>query len=456
VRARRLAYPGMYLIYSLLFTVGVIVAAPYYLWRRTGSILAGAGWRERFGFLPDSFPPPVQRREAGAIWIHAVSVGETLAVTGLVRELRQRYPERKIFMSHVTPAGRAMGEARLSARPTTEAGATVAGRFYLPLDWTCSAQRALERLRPVVLVLVETELWPNLLRAAHRLGSRVVLVNARLSDRSFRGYRLIGPFMRRVLENVDRVCAQTESDARRFQLLGAPASRVVVTGNLKFDASPPELGQLPRLLKRALTAAGRSPVLVAASTMPREEPLVLEAWNEVQRSHPRALLVLAPRHPTRFEPVAQRLARSGLCFVRRTALEPSGPELASQLETPRILLLNTLGELAGLLEVADLVFMGGSLVRTGGHNPLEAAFWSKPMVFGPYMHNFRDIASRLLEAGAAIQVRDSRELARVSLELLGDGERRTRMGEMAHRLLESESGATARVLEHLQEFLETA
>jgi len=376
-------------------------------------------------------------------------------------------------MSHVTPAGRETGEGRLPAAQPSGAsrgrgrdnagaahaaasrGATpvVAGRFYLPLDWACSARRAIRRIRPAALIIVETELWPNLLRAAHEFGSRVVLVNARLSDRSLRGYRLFGPFMRRVLENVDRVCAQTQRDAERFQLLGVPASRLVVTGNLKFDAGPPERARLSCILKKALTASGRGPVVVAASTMTGEEPLVLGAWKEVHRSHPRALLVLAPRHPARFETVAQLLARSGLSFVRRTALEAADQDLASQLESPQVLLLDTIGELAGIFELADVVFIGGSLVPTGGHNLLEPAFSSKPIVFGPHMQNFRDIASLFLEARAAIQVRDWQELARVSLELLDDADRRRRMGEAAKRLVESESGATERVLRHLQEFL---
>src|SRR5436309_1383106 len=475
----------MFLIYSLLFTLGVIVTAPYYLWRLRGNIISGAGWRERLGFLPDSFGPPVRHRRAGAIWVHAVSVGETLAVAGLVRELQRRYPDREIFMSHVTPAGRATGESRLPAAPPVAAieacpvrdrrggrggrdrenagaahaaaprgaAAAVAGRFYLPLDWACSARRVIRRIRPAALIIVETELWPNLLRAAHEFGSRVVLVNARLSDRSLRGYRLFGPFMRRVLENVDCVCAQTQPDAARCRLLGVPSGGLAWTGNLKFDAGPSEVSRLPCILRKALTASARGPVVVAASTMTDEEPLVLEAWKEVRRSHPRALLVLAPRHPARFETAAKLLARSGLSFVRRTALEAADQELASQLESPQILLLNTIGELAGIFELADVVFIGGSLVPTGGHNLLEPAFSSKPIAFGPHMQNFRDIASLFLEARAAIQVRDRQELARVSLELLGDAERRRRMGETAKRLVESESGATERVLACLREYL---
>jgi 3-deoxy-D-manno-octulosonic-acid transferase len=429
----------MYLVYSLLFSLGVILTAPYYLWRLRGRINS-ARWRERFGFLPESF----QQAVPGAIWVHAVSVGETLAVVGLVRELRKTFPDRKILLSHVTPAGREAGENRLP---------DVAGRFYLPLDWAWCVRRALARIRPALLVVVETELWPNLLRSAQKLGSRVVLVNARLSDRSVSRYRFMRPFMRRVLENVDRVCAQTNTDAERFRLLGAKPERVVVTGNLKFDALPPQLGEFPARLAKAFERAQRRPVVVAASTMPGEESLLLEAWDEVWRRYPQALLILAPRHPARFEAVAQLLAEAGRSIVRRTALESTEEALATQLSSPELLLLDSIGELAGVFELADVVFMGGTLVPTGGHNLLEPAYWGKPILFGPHMRNFRDIAQLFLDAGAAVQVRNARELGRVILQLLEDEARRCELGERAKKVLEQESGATQRVMERLRELL---
>ncbi|HEV2493056.1 MAG TPA: 3-deoxy-D-manno-octulosonic acid transferase [Terriglobia bacterium] len=447
----------MFLLYSLLFSVGVVLSAPYYLWRLRGNIVSGAGWRERFGFLPASF---AQERR-GAIWIHAVSVGETLAVAGLIRELRRRHPERKIFMSHVTPAGRKAGDDRLPApSPNASAGgvaasrtAVVDGRFYLPLDWAWSTRRVVKRIRPALVVIVETELWPNLLRMAHQEGAQVLVVNARLSDRSFRGYRLARPFMRRVLSVVDGVYAQTGSDAERFKALGVPAERVAVTGNIKFDSRPRERGSLSGLLVKALEAAGRSPVIVAGSTMPGEEALLLEAWSAIHRSHPKALLILAPRHPARFEEVAQLLARSGLAFVRRTALEPAATELAAQLESRQVLLLNTIGELAGLFELADLVFVGGSLVPAGGHNLLEPAFSSKPILFGPHMQNFRDIAALFLKEKAAVQVQNASELARETLRLLEDSNERHRLGEAAKSVIERESGSTERILARLDTYL---
>jgi 3-deoxy-D-manno-octulosonic-acid transferase len=431
----------MYLIYSVLFSLGVILAAPYYLWRLRGRIISGAGWRERFGYLPGSF----RQGEPSAIWIHAVSVGETLAVVALARQIQRRFPEREIFLSHVTPAGREAGEARLPG---------LAGRFYLPLDWRCCARRAVNHVRPALLLIVETELWPNLLRAADESGTRIVLVNARLSDRSFRRYRLVRPFMRRVLENVDQICAQSPTDAERFVALGARPERVTASGNLKFDAVPPRAGEFTDVLGKALRRAHRGPVIVAASTMPNEEALLLPVWTQIRRRHPQALLILAPRHPNRFETVAQFLAQEGHSLVRRTSLETEDGKLAAQIASPGVLLLDTIGELAGIFKLADVVFMGGSLVPTGGHNVLEPAFWAKAIVFGPHMHNFRDIAQLFLEARAAVQVADAEGLSRAVLELLGDDARRVQLGAAAKRVLEQESGATRRVLEYIAAFLD--
>jgi len=427
----------MYLIYSMLFTAGLVLTAPFYWWRKGRGQKRGH-WGERFGNIPFREDRP------GAIWVHAVSLGETLAVAGLVKELQRAHPERRIYLSHVTPAGRAAGEARLPS---------IAGRFYLPLDWRWTVRKALARLRPSLLVIVETELWPNLIRAAREAGARVVIVNARLSQRSFRRYRLIGPFIRRVLGNVDQINAQTQADAERFLQLGAPRERVRMVGNLKFDAQPPQLGDFARALKATLRQARRGPVLVAASTMPGEEPLVLEAWDMIRVRYPQALLILAPRHPARFEAVSQELARAQRGFVRRTALPAEAKELGRQLASTAILMLDTIGELAGVFEVADMVFMGGSLVPTGGHNILEPAYWSKVIAFGPHMENFRDIARQFLDAGAAIQIRTPEELAHATW-LLENKEAREDLGAKAREVLEQNSGATARTLDGLKTYLE--
>lgn len=430
----------MFLAYSLLLTLGVILTAPYYLWRLRGRIFRGAGWRERLGFLPGSF----QQGDREAIWVHAVSVGETFAVSDLARRLHEHSPGRKIFLSHVTPAGREAGENRL---PEVE------GRFFLPLDWAWCVRRAFDRIRPALLLIVETELWPNLLRSARRSGTRTVLVNARLSERSLRRYRLVRPFMRRVFENLDLVCAQSTSDAERFRLLGAPADRVVVTGNIKFDGKPPGRGEFQARLAEALSEGGSRPVMVAASTMPGEEELLLHAFDKIRRTHPETLLILAPRHPARFETVAKLLAGQERKVARRTALEMNVTGLALQLASAQVFLLDTIGELAGVFELADVVFVGGSLVPTGGHNLLEPAFWAKAILFGPHMENFRDVADLFLSADAAVQVSSAGELAQSVCELIANPLRRREIGNKAKHVLEQERGATERTLEYLKDFL---
>jgi 3-deoxy-D-manno-octulosonic-acid transferase len=430
----------MFLVYSLLFTLGVILTAPYYLWRMRGRILSGADWRERLGNLPPKFED-AHLHGPGGIWIHAVSMGETLAVAGLVQALQAECPERRIFLSCVTAAGREIGEARMPG---------VAGHFYLPLDFRFSVRRAFARVQPALLMIVETELWPNLLRVAREEGARVVLVNARLSRRSFRGYRLTRPFMRRILNGIDWIGAQTNEDAERFIALGASPERVAVTGNLKFDSKPPRAGRFSSQLRAGLAAAQRGPVWLAASTMPGEETMLLEAWNEIRKQHPKSFFILVPRHPKRFGEAAQLLKESGRRFVRRSALEPEAQDFAQQLVLPEIILLDTLGELAGILEVADVVFVGGSLVPTGGHNLLEPAYWGKPILIGPHMENFRDIARVFLEAKAAAIVHNPAELARRVHELLQDEGKRKEMGDRARHLMERGSGATEHTLEQLR------
>jgi len=430
----------MFFIYSLLFTLGIIVTAPYYLWRLRGSISSSADWKERLGILPPQF----QQTEQSAIWVHAVSVGETLAIVGLVREIHRRYPGRKVFLSHVTTAGREASAARLP---------DVAGRFLLPLDWPLAVGGAMRRIRPAVLVITETELWPNLLRAARQEGARVLIVNGRISDRSYRRYRWIRPFMRRVLEKVDGICAQSKTDAKRFCGLGMPPEKVVVSGNLKFEASPPRLGEFTRLLGSALREGRRSPVVIAASTMAGEEELLLTAWAQVRSQYANALLILAPRHPARFEEVASLLTLRDLKTVRRTALGQDAGQSTNPTFSADVLLLDTIGELASVFELADLVFMGGSLVPTGGHNVLEPAYWGKAILFGPHMHNFRDITQLLLERQAVVQISDKTQLAGAMLELLADEARRNELGGAARRLLEDHRGATERVMEILEGWL---
>jgi len=392
--------------------------------------------------LPSSFRQNAQ----GALWIHAVSVGETLAIAGLVKELQRRYPGRKIFLSSVTAAGREAGGQKLPG---------VAGQFYLPFDWAWAVRRVLEQIRPSVLLIVETELWPNLLKTAREFGCRTLLVNARVSDRSFPGYRMGRPFMRRVLQNINRICTQTATDAERFKALGAAPERVIVAGNLKFDGRPPEFGSFGRKMRDVLAGANRSPVFVAGSTMRGEEPLVLQAWETIRKKHPRAFMILAPRHPARFDEVAEMLQAQQRNFFRRTSILQDDDEMPHRLASADILLLDTIGELAEIFGVADVVFVGGSLVPTGGHNVVEPAFWGKPIIFGPHMNNFRDVASLFLQAGGALQVADADALAEAALRLLDHPEGARRMGENARGVVNQQAGAALRILNQMEEWLGT-
>lgn len=435
----------MYLVYSFLFTLGVILTAPYYLWKLRSRSVSSINWRERLGRLPWNLRQNHTMGGPGPVWAHAVSLGETLAIAGLIEEIQERYPERKVFLSHVTPAGRKAGGARLES---------LAGRFYAPLDWRRCVRRAITSLQPDLLLVVETELWPNLLLEAHRNGTRIALVNARLSDRSFKRYQLVRPFMKQVIGCIDWIGAQTSQDAERFLMLGAKPERVVVVGNLKFDGKPPRLGDWGKRLERTLETSERRPILVAASTMPGEEALLLRAWTEIRRRHSQAILILAPRHPARFGLVARLLSDTGRSFVRRTEFETQESLFTKQISKTDIILLDTIGELAGILELADIVFVGGSLVPTGGHNLIEAAYWGKPILFGPHMENFRDIARRFLQAGAAVQASGVEELAKEMTGLLQDKGRRQELGQKASQVLRQESGAIDRVLEHLHPWLE--
>jgi len=429
----------MNLLYSLAITVGALVAAPWYFVRDCFRGVPSGYWLERLGRLPKSLREPPG---TPTVWVHAVSVGETLAVAGLVAEITRRFPDQPVYLSHVTPGGRAVGEARMPGG---------AGRFYLPLDWKWTARRVFERLRPKLLIIAETEIWPNLLGVASEHGTRVVLVNARLSERSYRGYRRFGFLFRRALRSVDGVFAQTERDADRFRQLGVLPEKVCVAGNLKFDAQPPQLGEFSCRTRRALQEVGRGPVLIAGSTMAGEEPLVLRAWEQIRGRFLNALLILAPRHPQRFGDVAQLLGNGGYRFGRRSELDPLNP--GSRLADVEILLLDTLGELAGVFELADVAFVGGSLVPTGGHNVLEPAFWAKPVLFGPHMHHFRDIAERFLAENAAFQVRNPEELADRTLALFADAALRLQIGNRAKRLLDAGSGATKRIADELAGWL---
>jgi 3-deoxy-D-manno-octulosonic-acid transferase len=425
----------VYAIYSALLSLAFVLALPWYLWKDRGTGKYRASFRERLGRLPAGL------RDGGApaVWVHAVSVGEVLAARPLLRGLRARLGGHRLVLSTTTVTGQAL--ARSSA---TDADAV----FFAPFDWTGPVRAALAAVRPSLLVLVETELWPNLIHQARRAGARVAVANGRISPRSFRRYRLVRGPLRRVLGDVDLFLMQAEAHAERIRALGAAPERVRVTGNLKYDALPAGApragGGLARLLGEG--AAGR-PLWVAGSTMPGEEEHVLRALGEVRRSVPGLRLVVAPRHPERFADVRALAEREGFAAARRTALGADGWRAGD------VLVLDTMGELAEAYPLATVVFVGGSLVGTGGHNVLEPAAAGRAVVVGPHMENFQEIAEEFRREGALVQVGSPAELAGAIALLLADHERRQAIGERACALVARNRGAVAGTVAALADLL---
>jgi 3-deoxy-D-manno-octulosonic-acid transferase len=420
----------MYILYSLLLVVGLLVSLPWWL-LRLGKYRAG--FAERLGSVPERLR---ETARPGCIWIHAVSVGEVLAVSRLIRELEEYCPERPVFVSTTTATGQRLARERFGENQV----------FYNPIDLEVAVRRYLSLLRPAMLILAETEFWPNLLRLAKRSGAAVVIVNARISDRSFPRYRRFRWFFSRVLSEVDLFLAQTEMDTDRLRAIGAPTDRVRVSGNLKFDVQAGSNSPLIEDLRRA--TAKNAPVIVCGSTADGEDDLLLHAFHRVLLEHPSAVLILAPRHPERFDAVAELVLSLGLALVRRSSWSPAAPTL-----TGCVFLLDSVGELAAAYSLATLAFVGGSLVPgVGGHNILEPAQYGIPVLTGPNTSNFREIVN-IFEKGGGLKLVDSEGIAGEWLRLLDDPKQREKLGEAARELFLKNSGATARTLQALQPLL---
>lgn len=422
----------MYFLYTLGLALWLLLGTPVWLLQMLRHGKHRAGLRARLGNVPEQ----LRRHRAPIFWVHAVSVGEVLAVSGLVAQLRERHPRARVVVSTVTDAGQKLARQRFGTENV----------FYFPVDFAFAVRPYLQALKPRLVVIAETEFWPNFLRLAHQAGARVAVVNARISDRSFPGYRRLRRWLARVLQNVDLLLAQTIQDRERLLAIGAPAERARVAGNLKFDATPPQSPAIVQQLRSAIALAEASPVLVAGSTMEGEEPLLLRAFETVLARHPRAVMILAPRHPERFNHVANMISDLGIRFWRRSEWQPSR-SIAG-----RVFLLDSIGELASLYALATVAFVGGSLVERGGHNILEAAQYGVPVLVGPHTDNFRDIVNLFLEAGAARMVGPA-ELPLVLRELVENEAERKLMGVRALETLQAHRGATERTLRALEELL---
>ncbi|MGA2903640.1 MAG: 3-deoxy-D-manno-octulosonic acid transferase [Candidatus Korobacteraceae bacterium] len=418
----------MYSLYSLLLFVALIVSTPWWLLQMLRHGKYRTGWSERLGTVPQR----LLHNAGDTIWIHAVSVGEVLAISRVVEELKAQLPGWRIVVSTTTDTGQKLARQRFGESNV----------FYLPLDLPFAVRPFFQALSPKLLVLAESEFWPNLLRWARLSGASVAVVNARVSDRSLPGYLRLRKLLRHVMQDIDLFLAQSDEDARRLVKIGAPAERVDVSGNLKFDVKLPAKSDIVGQFKAAIQREGIGPVIVAGSTLEGEDAMLLEMFRKIAAQYPGALLVLAPRHPERFDAVAALLAASGLPFQRRTEWNGSSPIAG------RVFLLDTIGELAGMYEFADVAFIGGSLVPRGGHNVVEAAQFGKAILVGPHTENFRDIID-ILRRADALRVVTPQSLTPTVLQLLANHDERAALGQRALEVMGSQQGATERTVNAL-------
>jgi len=425
----------MYLLYSFL----TLLLLPLFALRGWLRGKAEFHLRERLGTLPCAILSAAGGT-GGTIWVHAVSVGEVLAGLPLARRLKERFPGRKLFVSTTTPTGQRLARERMSFAD---------GMFYFPLDFAASVRRVLKQLKPAAIVVLETEIWPNLLREARQANVPVLFVNGRISEKSFGRYRaldaFLGGFLARVMDDAALFLMQSEADAQRLLALGAPEERVEVTGNLKYDVAPPQWSPVADWLGKQSAEQERWPLIVAGSVVEDEEEPVLAAFDVVERRWRHALLVLAPRKPERFDAAARIAEERGWKVARRSRISLDAPLE----EDADLLLLDSMGELAAMYSLADAVFVGGSLVPAGGHNILEPAWFARPPVFGPHMQNFREMAAEFLSADAAVQVANEHELGVAWVKLIEGEMQSKRMGQAARALVERNRGATERSLERI-------
>ncbi len=420
----------MYWVYSALLLGTLVLSAPWWLWQMLRHGKYRSGWSERLGSVPQRL-----RRGAGSntIWIHAVSVGEVLAITGLVAELKAQLRDYRIVVSTTTDPGQKLARQNFGEENV----------FRVPLDLPWAVQAFLDALSPRMLVLAESEFWPNLLHGARQAGVAVAVVNARVSDRSLPRYARFRWLFARVLTNVDLLLAQSEEDARRLIAIGAPAERVHVGGNLKFDIkAPPARNEIANRIIAVAKREQMGPLIVAGSTLEGEEAMLLDAFRAIRERYSQAMLILAPRHPERFEAVAAALGSSGIFFRRRSLWDGELPV------SSWVLLLDSIGELAALYEFAAVAFVGGSLVPRGGHNVLEAAYFGVPILVGPHTENFREIIETFRHADA-IRITTAGSLRQDLLFMLENHAERERLGRNAQDVMRTQQGATHRTAEAL-------
>jgi 3-deoxy-D-manno-octulosonic-acid transferase len=421
--------------YNVALIAVLILGVPWWLFRMATTHKYREGLWQRLGRVPFL----KGQGERPLIWIHAVSVGEVLAVSRLVKTLDAALPGYFVAISTTTSTGQALARDRFGVNRV----------FYCPLDLPWAVRSYLNTLKPRLFILAETEFWPNLLNACFRRQTPVAVVNARISDRSWPRYRRLRTLWRPFLSRLSRVLAQSQTDADRLTAMGCTSSRLSVAGNLKFDVRAAYESDATRLLRQL---ASDLRLVVAGSTLEGEEAVLLEAWPRLLATDSQLTMVLAPRHPERFEAVATLLEKSGIHWLRRSTWTTQPPHLLTPLKAGAILLLDSIGELASVYSVASVAFVGGSLTHPGGHNPLEPAQFGVPIVMGPGYANFRAIVEDLL-AHQAICIEAKHDLAAALIALLRDRERAEAMGNRAREVFEQQAGATDRCVTAIRELL---
>jgi len=421
-------------LYSTLLLAALVLGAPYWIVRMATSGRYRAGLAGRLGRVPDELRAAVAGRNV--IWLHAVSVGEVMAATQLIRELRAALPGWVIAVSTTTATGQRLARERLSGSPV----------FYLPLDFAFVIRRYLRVLHPKTLVLMESELWPNLIDQCAREGIPVAVVNARISDRSLPRYLRLRRLWQPLLEKISLYLAQSQENADRLVRIGAPADRVQATGNLKYDVRTAKANALTESLRSNLPTDAA--VIVCGSTLEGEERMLLDAWPTVLSAAPSTVMVLAPRHPDRFSIVAALIAERGFRALKASEFRQQPlPVLPGS-----VFLLDTIGDLASIYSLGTLAFVGGSLIPSGGHNPLEPAQFGVPVLVGPSFQNFREIVDAM-QSSDAIRIVPAEALAATIVDMLRHTSEAQSMGERGRAVFEAQSGATPRTIEALLKLL---
>ena len=429
----------VYWLYNLLLLISALFLVPYYLLLGLRYGKSRRGIRERLGFYSPEQLATLQSKRT--IWIHAVSVGETRAAMPLIRQLHQEYPEFQILLTNVTETGHAI------ALTVEEIDLCL----FFPFDFSTVVRKAVTTINPELIIIVETEIWPNFIQQAHQADIPIILVNGRISDRSFPRYRLIRFLFQPILEKFSALCMQSQIDAERIAVLGAPDSRVENTGNLKFDYELIDVTeQQVRQRKEHYRLPEQTAIFVAGSTHAGEEKQLLEAYRQIAAQiEQKLILVLIPRRPERKRDVIALLKELKFQYQLRSSLT----EKDNLLCPGEVLLVDTLGEVLDFYSIADLVFVGGSLIPIGGHNLLEAALLAKPVIFGPHIQNFKEISAKMIRAGAGVKVADQLALVRQSVVLLNDPLRCRAMGEAGRSLIAENAGTTERTMRHITKFL---